>query len=78
MNDSLSNIISPLSLSLSLQVKDSSEYNFEPRELVSGIIDIYLNLGREEIFCAALPRDGRSFSMDLFTQGERVLRSVSV
>ena len=61
-----------------LQVKDSSEYNFEPRELVSGIIDIYLNLGREEIFCAALPRDGRSFSMDLFTQGERVLRSVSV
>ncbi len=56
------------------QVKDSSEYHFEPRELVSGIVDIYLNLGREEIFCAALPRDGRSFSMNLFTQGERVLR----
>ncbi len=57
-----------------MQVKDASQYHFEPRKLVNGIISIYLNLGREESFCAALPRDGRSFSMDLFIQAERVIR----
>ncbi len=60
-----------------LQVNDASQYYFEPRKLVKGIISIYLNLGREENFCAALPRDGRSFSMDLFTQAERVIRCMN-
>ena len=41
---------------------------------MSGIITIYLNLGKESCFCEALPRDGRSFSMDLFPQADRVLR----
>ena len=58
----------------SQQVKDASKYNFNPRELVSGIISIYLNLGKEQSFCEALPRDGRSFSMDLFIHAERVLK----
>lgn len=57
-----------------LKVKNASKYHFDPKSLVSGIISIYLHLGREECFCEALPRDGRSFSMDLFSQTLRVLR----
>lgn len=57
-----------------LKVKDASKYHFEPKKLVRGIIAIYLCLGKEQSFCEALPRDGRSFSMDLFPQAERVLK----
>ena len=56
------------------QVRDAAKCQFDPKELVSGIITIYLNLGKEPCFCEALPRDGRSFSMDLFPQANRVLR----
>jgi len=56
-----------------LKVRNAAKYHFDPKELVSGIITIYLNLGKESCFCEALPRDGRSFSMDLFPQADRVL-----
>ena len=56
------------------QVKNMEQYHFNPGELVSGIVSIYLNLGREREFCEALPRDGRSFSMELFANAEDVLR----
>ena len=59
-------------------MKNAAKYHFKPGELVSGIITVYLNLGKEQRFCEALPRDGRSFSMDLFSQAEKVLRSVQV
>ena len=59
---------------LTTQVKDAEKkYHFNPKELVTGITLVYLNLGEEQAFCEALPRDGRSFSMDLFIQVERVL-----
>ena len=56
-----------------LQVKNVEELNFKPDELVSGVIKVYLNLGKEISFCEALVRDGRSFSMDLFAQARRVI-----
>ena len=56
-----------------LQVREAEKYYFEPRTLVKNIVSIYINLGQESRFCEALPRDGRSFSMDLFSQAERVL-----
>ena len=52
------------------------QYHFNPGELVSGIVSIYLNLGREREFCEALPRDGCSFSMELFANAEDVLRLI--
>ena len=57
-----------------LQVKEKEKYNFDPRELVSGIISVYINMGREEEFCKAVHRDERSFSMDLFDKALGVLR----
>ena len=56
-----------------LQVINAEKLNFKPDELVSGVIKVYLNLGKEISFCEALVRDGRSFSMDLFAQARRVI-----
>ncbi|XP_078726184.1 ubiquitin conjugation factor E4 A isoform X2 [Lampetra fluviatilis] len=60
-----------------LKVKDFSEFDFRPHQLVSDICTIYLNLGEKEAFCAAVPRDGRSYSPTLFAQTVRVLTRIN-
>ncbi|XP_014904004.1 ubiquitin conjugation factor E4 A [Poecilia latipinna] len=60
-----------------LKVKDFSEFDFKPQQLVSDICTIYLNLGDEENFCATVPKDGRSYSPTLFSQTLRVLRKIN-
>ncbi|XP_012510841.1 PREDICTED: ubiquitin conjugation factor E4 A [Propithecus coquereli] len=60
-----------------LKVKDFSEFDFKPQQLVSDICTIYLNLGDEENFCAAVPKDGRSYSPTLFAQTVRVLKKIN-
>ena len=57
-----------------IQVKNLSEFHFKPQQLVSDIVDIYLNLGEEESFCKAVATDKRSYSPNLFKQSERVLK----
>ncbi|XP_053125304.1 ubiquitin conjugation factor E4 A isoform X1 [Hemicordylus capensis] len=59
-----------------LKVKDFSEFDFKPQQLVSDICTIYLNLGDEENFCATVPKDGRSYSPTLFAQTVRVLKKI--
>ena len=56
-----------------LKVKNFEEFQFRPRELVADICRIYIHLGGEERFCAAVSRDGRSYSHSLFEQAEQVL-----
>eukprot|EP00079_Xenopus_tropicalis_P037784 XP_017951555.1 PREDICTED: ubiquitin conjugation factor E4 A isoform X2 [Xenopus tropicalis] len=60
-----------------LKVKDFSEFDFKPQQLVSDICTIYLNLGEEEHFCASVPKDGRSYSPMLFAQTVRVLKKIN-
>uniref|UniRef100_A0A7N6BIV2 Ubiquitin conjugation factor E4 A n=1 Tax=Anabas testudineus TaxID=64144 RepID=A0A7N6BIV2_ANATE len=60
-----------------LKVKDFSEFDFKPQQLVSDICTIYLNLGDEENFCATVPKDGRSYSPTLFSQTVRVLKKIN-
>lgn len=60
-----------------LKVKDFSEFDFKPQQLVSDICTIYLNLGDEENFCASVPKDGRSYSPTLFSQTVRVLKKIN-
>ncbi|XP_056139800.1 ubiquitin conjugation factor E4 A isoform X1 [Lampris incognitus] len=60
-----------------LKVKDFSEFDFKPQQLVSDICTIYLNLGNEENFCATVPKDGRSYSPTLFSQTVRVLKKIN-
>lgn len=59
-----------------LKVKNLSEFHFKPQQLVSDIIDMYLNLGEEESFCRAVATDKRSYSPNLFKQSERVLKLI--
>lgn len=59
-----------------LKVKNLSQYHFKPQQLVSDIVDIYLNLGEDESFCKAVATDKRSYSPNLFKQSERVLKLI--
>ncbi|MEE6520841.1 hypothetical protein FKM82_018785 [Ascaphus truei] len=60
-----------------LKVKDFSEFDFKPQQLVSDICTVYLNLGEEENFCSSVPKDGRSYSPTLFAQTVRVLKKIN-
>ena len=55
------------------KVNNLDEVEFNPKEIVSNICDIYLNLGTEESFCKAICRDGRSYSAELFQDAKTVL-----
>ena len=55
------------------KVKDFGDYEFEPAELVECICKIYCHLGRLELFCSAVSRDGRSYSPQLFQLAQDVL-----
>lgn len=57
------------------QVKDKNEYKFEPAKIVRKICAIYVHLGSSDTFCAAVSRDGRSYSSQLFEQAASVLGS---
>lgn len=64
-----------------LKVKDLNEYEFKPQELVQNICKIYAHLGSADTatayaFCAAVSRDGRSYSPDLFPQAQSVLLKI--
>ncbi|MGH0186297.1 UNVERIFIED_CONTAM: hypothetical protein FKN15_021545 [Acipenser sinensis] len=60
-----------------LKVKDFTEFDFKPQQLVSDICTISLNLGNEENFCSTVPKDGRSYSPRLFAQMVRVLKKIN-
>lgn len=59
-----------------LKVKNFDEVRFKPKEMVSIICDIYLNLGENRQFCEAICRDGRSYSPDLFQSAIEVLEQI--
>jgi len=56
------------------KVKDQQkEYMFDPAQIVMDICKIYIHLSDSDAFCAAVSRDGRSYSPQLFTLAESVL-----
>lgn len=59
-----------------LKVKNFDEVKFKPKDMVSIICDIYLNLGENRKFCEAICRDGRSYSPDLFQSAIEVLEQI--
>ena len=61
-----------------LKVKNFDEFEFKPGSLVQHICQIYINLGDNDDFCAAVSRDGRSYSQSLFTRADRVLKKLFV
>ena len=59
--------------SKSLKVDNLQEYNFNPGSLLSGIIDVYLNLAAKQNFILAVVRDGRSYKPKNFAQAASIM-----
>ncbi|CAG5046070.1 unnamed protein product [Parnassius apollo] len=55
------------------KVKDMKEFEFDPASTVLDICRMYVELGNNERFCAAVSDDGRSYSPQLFALAETVL-----
>ncbi|OKL59184.1 hypothetical protein UA08_05659 [Talaromyces atroroseus] len=60
--------------SSSLRVTNLQEYGFNPRALLSEIVDVYLNLMNKENFVYAVARDGRSYKPQNFEKAAEILR----
>ena len=60
-----------------LKVKDPSKYRFKPKELLSMIVEIYLNLRTKQGFVLACARDGRSYSRETFMKTVGILKKYS-
>ncbi|RMZ77527.1 hypothetical protein DV737_g4315, partial [Chaetothyriales sp. CBS 132003] len=58
----------------SLKVDNLQEYNFNPRALLSEIVDVYLNLMDRQNFILAVARDGRSYKPANFAAAARILK----
>eukprot|EP01087_Luapelamoeba_hula_P019356 TRINITY_DN6399_c1_g1_i1.p1 TRINITY_DN6399_c1_g1~~TRINITY_DN6399_c1_g1_i1.p1 ORF type:complete len:1181 (-),score=268.98 TRINITY_DN6399_c1_g1_i1:450-3992(-) len=64
-----------------LRVSNPEKYHFKPRELLTKLVDIYTHLSysshtqqQSDVFAAAIARDGRSYSDDLFQRVVQLLR----
>ncbi|PYH93723.1 hypothetical protein BO71DRAFT_326916 [Aspergillus ellipticus CBS 707.79] len=64
--------------SASLRVDNLQEYGFNPRALLSEIVDVYLNLMSKENFIVAVARDGRSYKPANFEKAAEILRKWSL
>ncbi|PAV17237.1 ubiquitin conjugation factor E4 [Pyrrhoderma noxium] len=57
-----------------IAVKDREKYRFDPKKLLSDILQIYLNLADQEEFVRAVANDGRSYSKELFERAAGIAR----
>ncbi|TKX22190.1 ubiquitin conjugation factor E4 [Elsinoe australis] len=49
-----------------LKVEDPDQYGFNPKQLLSDLLDVYLNLRKKKNFHLAVARDGRSYKPSNF------------
>ncbi|KAF9884181.1 hypothetical protein FE257_002239 [Aspergillus nanangensis] len=64
--------------SSTLKVDNLQEYSFNPRALLSEIVDVYLNLMAKDNFIVAVARDGRSYKPANFEKATEILRKWSL
>ncbi|EON62739.1 hypothetical protein W97_01964 [Coniosporium apollinis CBS 100218] len=57
-----------------LRIENPQEYNFNPKQLLAEIIDVYLNLREKENFILAVARDGRSYKPSNFAQATTIMK----
>ena len=60
--------------SSSLKVDNLHEYNFNPKSLLSVIVDVYLNLMNKDNFVLAVARDGRSYKPQNFEAASSICK----
>ncbi|KAI9793503.1 MAG: hypothetical protein M1816_007935 [Peltula sp. TS41687] len=56
-----------------LQVRQPEQYGFQPRVLLSEIVDVYLNLRDKKSFIDAVAKDGRSYKPANFEKAGEIL-----
>lgn len=77
LNYFLLQLVGPQRKSLSL--KDPEKYEFRPKHLLKQIVNIYVHLARgdkDNIFPAAITKDGRSYNEQLFSAAASVLQRI--
>ena len=57
-----------------LKVKDPGKYRFKPRELLSDILQVFLNLSDQPDFVLAVAGEGRSYRKELFQRAAGIAR----
>lgn len=57
-----------------LKVKNPEKYKFNPKQLLSDIIQVYLNLSDQDEFARGVAADGRSYRKELFEKAAAILR----
>ncbi|KAK8933685.1 putative ubiquitin conjugation factor E4 [Platanthera zijinensis] len=60
----------------SLTVKDPEKYEFRPKQLLKQIVEIYVHIARgdhENVFPAAISKDGRAYNEQLFATAADIL-----
>ncbi|OQO02794.1 hypothetical protein B0A48_11077 [Cryoendolithus antarcticus] len=55
-----------------LRVDNPAEYGFNPKQLLSDFMSVYINLSERETFITAIARDGRSYKPENFTEAPRL------
>lgn len=55
-----------------LKVKEPEKYKFRPRELLSDILEVFLNLSDQTDFTTAVAGDGRSYRKELFERAATI------
>lgn len=60
-----------------LKVRDPEQYAFKPRNLLSDIMSVYLNLKDQTSFHIAVARDGRSYKPYNFTHAAEIIKGQS-
>ena len=61
-----------------LKVKNPEKYKFDPKGLLSDIVQVFLNLSGEEAFATAVAEDGRSYKKELFEKTVDILERKSL
>ncbi|KAI5237011.1 hypothetical protein E4T43_08258 [Aureobasidium subglaciale] len=61
-----------------LKVDQPEQYGFKPRELLSDLVDVYLNLANRESFRQAIARDGRSYKPANFVQAMKFMEDFAL
>jgi len=64
--------------STQLKVKEPDKYQFRPRDLLSSIVGVYLNLRKKENLVMAVARDGRSYKPSTFDAATKILKDRSL
>ncbi|GAA6057987.1 hypothetical protein JCM3770_004600 [Rhodotorula araucariae] len=61
-----------------LKVKDPERLKFRPKELLTDVLACFLTLGPHPEFQAAVAKDGRSYSRDLFSRAARIAAKTAI